>query len=446
MAGLGGGDAMSVGARTTLLARRLLPLLSLALLAGCRGNESKGPVTIRMWAMGREGEVVQDLVKDFEREQPGIRVQVQQVPWSAAHEKMLTSHNGHSTPDLAQLGNTWVSEFSALQALEPLDARIAASSDLRPERYFDGIWSTNVVDSVTLGVPWYVDTRVLFYRKDLLKRAGYSTMPTTWEGWLAAMEAIKRVSGPDHFAIFLPTNDYMQPLILAMQTRARLLRDDDTRGAFSDPEFKRAFHFYLELFRRGLAPPVSNSQMANLYQEFERGYFAMYITGPWNLGEFRRRLPPELADAWGTAPMPGPDGDSTGVSTAGGSSLVIFRGAKHKDEAWKFIEFLSRPNVQARFYRLTGDLPARQEAWEDSALANDPQALAFRLQLRHTVAQPKIPEWEMIAIRLQDHAETAIRGAVPPDSALANLDRDVDRILEKRRWLIERDRRLAGAR
>jgi multiple sugar transport system substrate-binding protein len=417
-------------------------LLLAVMVAGCTGAD-RG-VTLRMWAMGREGEVVQDLVRDFERENPTIHVVVQQIPWSAAHEKMLTAHIGRSTPDLTQLGNTWVSEFSALRALEPLDSWLAASKHLSQDHYFPGIWDTNVIDGVTFGVPWYVDTRVIFYRRDLLRRAGYTSMPTTWSGWLEAMEAVKRVSGKDHYAIFLPTNDYMQPLILAMQTGSPMLEDQATRGAFARPEFERAFAFYLDLFRRGLAPPISNSQMANVYQEFERGYFAMYITGPWNLGEFRRRLPPALAHEWTTAPMPGPTGDSSGVSTAGGSSLVMFRASKHKPEAWRLIEYLSRPEVQVRFYQLTGDLPARQEAWLDTSLANDQEARAFQVQLTRTVPQPKIPEWEMIANRLQDNAELAIRGAASPESALTSLDRDVDRILEKRRWLIERDRRRAA--
>ncbi len=89
-------------------------------LAGC-GRAGDGAVTIRFWVMGREGEIVQELVDDFEREHPQIRVQVQQIPWSAAHEKLLTAYVGRATPDLAQLGNTWVPEFAALGALAPLD-------------------------------------------------------------------------------------------------------------------------------------------------------------------------------------------------------------------------------------------------------------------------------------------------------------------------------------
>ena len=63
---------------------------------------------------------------------------------------------------------------------------------------------------------------------------------------------------------------------------------------------------------------------------------------------------------------------------------------------------------------------------------------AFGDQLRRVRPTPKVPEWELIANRLQEYAERIVRGATRPDSAAAALDREADRILEKRRWLIAR--------
>lgn len=420
-------------------ANRLTAVALALLLAGCASGE-RGTTRVRFWAMGREGEVVVELARDFEREHPEIRIDVQQIPWTAAHEKLLTGFVGGSTPDAAQLGNTWIAEFNELRALESLDERLRGSQAIPDTSYPPGIWDTNVIDGRVYGVPWYVDTRVLFYRTDLLARAGYTRMPQTWAEWRRALEAVKALGGGarDRYAVLLPANEWTQPMIFGLQAGSPLLAEDATRGAFSGPEFRGAFEFYVDLFRRGLAPPVTNSEIANLYQEFERGSFAMFVTGPWNLGELRRRLSPEMKGSWSTAPLPGPSGESTGVSMAGGSSLVLFRRSKAKDAAWLWIEYLSRPDVQARFYRLTGDLPARREAWSDSALANDAQALAFRTQLERVVAWPKIPEWEQIAIKLQEQAERAVRGAAAPEAVLADLDRDVDRILEKRRWMRSR--------
>ena len=416
------------------------------LLPGCGAHREAG-VTLRFWAMGREGEVVQELVRDFERENPGVRVVVQQIPWGAAHEKLLTAHVGRSSPDVAQLGNTWIAEFTALRAIAPLDRRIAASTVVRPGGYFPGIWDTNVMDGVPYGVPWYVDTRVLFYRRDLLRQAGYDSIPGDWDGWLRSMEALRRVAGPGRFAIFLPTNEYTPWIVLGMQAGSPLLADDGTRGVFSGPAYRRAADFYMGIFRRGLAPTVAGASIANRYQEFERGTFGMYISGPWDVGEFRRRLSPAMEGAWATAPLPGPDGPQSGLSTAGGSSLVLFRSSRHPDEAWRLVEFLSRPEQQVRFARLTGDFPARVEAWRDSSIAGDPTTRAFAIQLRRAVPTPRVPEWENISLKLQYAVEAMVLGGARTDSTLAALDREVDRILEKRRWLVARERgRAAGAR
>jgi multiple sugar transport system substrate-binding protein len=301
--------------------------------------------------------------------------------------------------------------------------------------YFRGIWDTNVIDGEPYGVPWYVDTRVVFYRSDILRRAGYATLPQSWAGWKEAMHAVKRVIGPKNYAIFLPTNEWNPPVIFGLQAGSPLLADGDTRSAFGEPAFRRGFDFYNSLYREDLAPSVSGNEVANVYQEFARGYLCMWITGPWNVGEMRHRMPDSLRGAWTTAPVPGPTGAASGVSLAGGSSLVLFRASEHKAEAWALIEYLSRPAVQLEFWRLTGDLPARLEAWRDSALLADPQMAAFRTQLDRVVPMPKVPEMEEICIRVQDHVERVVRRTASPDSALANLTTDVDRMLEKRRWL-----------
>jgi multiple sugar transport system substrate-binding protein len=291
---------------------RILVLLAAASLTAC-SDAPDGETTIRFWAMGREGEIVKQLIPDFEKEHPGIRVAVQQTPWSAAHEKLLTSFAGDSLPDMAQLGNTWLPEFEAIGALAPLPPGVADESD-----YFPGIWSTNVVDGVAYGVPWYVDTRLLFYRTDILSQAGYDAPPTDWAGWIEAMRAVKSVVGPTRYAALLPLNEYEPLLALSLSADRGLLNDEGTRGDFSNPEFRRTLSLYRDIFAEKLAPNATANQIANVWDEFARGFFSFYITGPWNIAEFKRRLPDEMQDKWMTAPLPGPNGP--GASIAGGSS------------------------------------------------------------------------------------------------------------------------------
>src|SRR3970040_1535574 len=137
-------------------------------------------VTIKFWAMGSEAEFVTKLVPEFEKRNPGIKVDVQQIPWTAAQEKLITAFASDNTPDICQLGNTWVPQFASLNAIIKLDDFIGNSMNIKKENYFEGIWETNVIDSAIYGIPWYIDTRLMFYRTDVFKRAGYDQPPKSW--------------------------------------------------------------------------------------------------------------------------------------------------------------------------------------------------------------------------------------------------------------------------
>ncbi len=389
--------------------------------------------------MGRESEVVAELMPGFEREHPGVRVKVEQLPWTAAHEKLLTAFAGDATPDLAQVGNTWLPEMQALGALEPLAPWLARTPALQAGDYFDGIWATNTAGGERVGLPWYVDTRLMFVRQDLLARAGIPHMPQDWTEWAAALATLRRrgMATP----LLLPTNEFEPLLALALQQPGEVLRDGGRFGNFASDDFRRALGFYAERFRRGEAPGLTNNQVANLWQEFGRGTFAFYISGPWNIGEFKRRLPPELAGAWTTAELPGPTG--LGASIAGGASLAMFKRSRHKPEAWALISYLSRPDVQLDFYRLTGDLPSRRSTWAmplagGGTLAEDRHAAAFRRQLERVRPTPAVPEWERIAQEMQLSAARVVGGRQSIDVAVRDLDARVNGILEKRRWMLDK--------
>lgn len=417
-------------------------LMTLALVAGCSGRTDRREV-VRFWAMGYEGEVVSRLIPEFEQRHPGIRVEVQQLPWTAAHEKLLTAFAGDALPDVCALGNTWIPEFAALDALAPLDGYLAGSKVVQPVDYFRGAWDSGVIEDRVYAVPWYAETRVPYYRRDLLAQAGVRQPPRDWNEWRAAMAAIKREVGPDRYAILLPLNEFEPLLNLAIQQPEPLLRDDGRYGNFRSPGFRKALAFYKEMFDRGWAPKVSNTQIANVWDEFGRGYYSFYISGPWNIAEFRKRLPPSLGDAWMTMPLPGPDGP--GASITGGTSFVLFRSSERKAAAWKLVEFLSRPDVQTRFHAMTGDLPPRRSAWTSPALAADIHTRAFREQLERARPTPQVPEWERIAQEMRIVGEQMVAGRYSVDEAATELDRRADRLLEKRRWMLDRAAAQAAA-
>ena len=152
--------------------------LIVLLLFRCSAHPSDNREPLEFWALGSEGEFVQKLMPEFERRNPNIHVVVQQIPWNAAHEKLLTAYVGESTPDVSLMGNTWMPEFVAIRALDDLGSLSKQQSD-----YFPGIWATNVVGGSLYGVPWYVDTRALFYRSDILAAVGFPQGPRASAEW-----------------------------------------------------------------------------------------------------------------------------------------------------------------------------------------------------------------------------------------------------------------------
>lgn len=407
----------------------------LILLWSC-GESSDKRIIINFWAMGVEGETVSKLIGEFERENPNIKVKVLQIAWVAAHEKMITAFAGETLPDVFQLGNTWIPEFESLGALEPLNPYIKKSGAVKPEKFFKGIWETNLIDTTVYGIPWYVDTRVMFYRTDILESVGYKNAPRSWSELYDASKKIKQKT--NGYSFFIPTNEWLPFVLFGIQNNAELLKNNNRFGNFSGKEFKEAVEYLAKFYNEGLAP-IDMQQVLNVYQAFGEGFFSMYITGPWNVTEFQNRLPKEIQNKWMTAPLPSPNSDYPGYSLAGGSSLSMNVMSKHKKEAWKFIEFISEAKTQLKFYKLVSSLPAVIKVWEDSLLVKNKFMKAFYAQLLKTKPTPKVPEWEQIVFsRIQQAAEVIARNKKPIADVLKELDNDANTILEKRRWMMDR--------
>ncbi|MBU3650451.1 MAG: extracellular solute-binding protein [Limnohabitans sp.] len=416
--------------------RRCLGLLTaeltgLGLVASACRAPARERKTLRFWALGREGEVAHELLTDFRHENPECQLKIEQFPWSVGHEKILTAVAGDSVPDVAQLGNSWLAEMVALRALTPLDEPLARSP-IRAEQYFEGLWATHVLSETLYGLPWTVDTRLLYYRRDWLQRLGYESMPTRWDDFLAVLRKIK-TSGLAEHPIYLPPNEYEPLLVLALQYASELVTQEG-RAQFSGQDFQQALGRYLALFHTGLASTKVHSQLINLWQDFAQGRYACFVSGPWGMGELRRRLPPAQMGIWATAPMPGPSG--VGDSMVGGSSLVIFRQCRHPELAWKLMAYLSRPAVQKRFFHLTGNLPPGPQVWKQTGLHEDSAARAFLTQLYHVKATPAVPQWERVANEMQIMAARQIEEAPSAsqlEKRLRDFDTHIDAILEKYR-------------
>ncbi len=417
--------------------------------AGCHPEEGKvAVVTLRLWAFGREGEEVQQLIPEFERRHPGIRVRVQQIPWIAAHEKLLTAYVGDATPDLAQIGNTWIPEFAALGALEPLDRWVSRSAVVDSAAYFGGVWSTNTIGDTLFGLPWYVDTRVIFYRTDILARAGYREMPATWAEWRRAMRGDQARHGPG------PLSDL--PAHQRVGSALRLRHAGGLHAARQRGALRGLLRFRLSPGVRVLRGAVPRAAWRRRLATWRSptstrsspgGGSRCGSPGPGTSGEFRQADPGRSPGRLGHRAAAGAGGrlgrgvdrrriqpgDVPRLAAQGG--CLEAGGVSLRAGATGEVSTVSPATCRRE------SMPGRPPDWPMT-----PRPARSGVQLHRVQPVPKVPEVELIATRVFESAEQVIRGGRPAGAALEALDRDVDRILEKRRWMLDRRRGAVTAR
>lgn len=379
--------------------------------------------------MSTWGENAPLLLPGFERES-GLKVDVQSLPWTAAHEKVLTGFAGGSLPDLLMVRNDWVPELALIGAIRPCPPVLARDQ-------FPGALAQMRVAGEIWGVPWTVDSWLQFFRRDRLAAAGYGAPPADWSGWMAMARTIKR-RDPDRYVILALLDWPEQLMAMAAQQPDPMLRDRDTRGNFASPGFKDALARYKALFDEGFAPRVVGAEAGDTVAAFARGWFAILPSAADIIDDFQQRPDQFPRDVWGVAPLPGPHGPTR--TLAFGYGLTVPRSTPDPAAAWALASYICRPATELHLHRITGDLPARPSAWSSPELAGNAVAAAFRRQIADSIAPPAIPEWARITGEVQLVAEQMVRGRFGVDAAAAEMDRRVDAILAKRRWLVERGR------
>lgn len=398
-----------------------LSLVLALVLAGCGGNgetqvqsgqqtgdggEISGDLTV--WAMGAEGENLPELAKQFEQEHGGITVKVVPVPWETAHDKLLTSVAGQQTPDISQMGTTWMGEFAETGALAEVP-----EGTVDQTAFYESAWSTVVVDDTSFGVPWYVDTRVMFYRTDLAKKAGWDEAPATWDELKQFARDLKEKAGA-RYGINLSPANWQELMPFIWQTGTEVW--DGEQFHFDTEGVVEALAYYDSFFEEGLAAePVPNFDVT---QGFISGTHPLFFSGPWHVGIIQDQGGKEMEGKWDVALMPEKE---TRTSFVGGSDLVVFQNSDQQEAAWEFVSWLSQPAQQSEWFQITGDLPAVREAWESGDLAQNENLATFGEQMDMTKAPPSIPMWEEVAVSAinTEMEKVTIGGATPEEAAEA---------------------------
>jgi multiple sugar transport system substrate-binding protein len=387
--------------------------------AGSTGGSSpaanlSGELTV--WAMGNEGTKLSTLADAFTKANPGVKVSVTPVDWGQAVAKLTTAIAGNTTPDVSQMGTDMMGQFGATGAFDPVPSDITSST------FFDSAWKTNDVGGVVSGVPWYVETRLLYYRKDIAEKAGITSPPATWDDLKAMAKAMKEKGGAK-WGISLGTKNWQEYFPFLWSNGGDVV-DASGNPALNSPQAVEALTFYDSFFKEGLTPK-SVPEGFDITPAFVKGDNPMFFSGPWHLGLIDTAGGADFKTKWAIAPMPK---KVTGTSFLGGSNVVVFKNSKNKDAAWAFVKFLADPKTQALWYTTATDLPAVQAGWDESAVKSDPNVAMFGEQLKDTKAQPVSATWSELSSAINDTLEKMTTGGMEPQAAADQMQKDAESI------------------
>ncbi|KAB8126544.1 extracellular solute-binding protein [Gracilibacillus oryzae] len=394
------------------------------IMTACGSNSaSSSEEPLKIWAMGAEGQKLKEFAKNFEEEH-GIKTDVLAVPWGDAHDKILTAVAAGEGPDVLQIGNTWVAEFGEAGTFLDLTEYVESEEypNLNQDNFFPSSTQTTVYNDKVLAVPYIIDTRVLFYRTDLLEQAGYPDGPATWDETLDAARTLA-ARGPDKNGFEIDQGSHHIPMMFAWEHGWDY---DISKGAenFADPKFKQAMELYHQLFDEDLAQLEAGKETV---QAFADGTNPMFISGPYMVNTIKEQAP-EIEGKWNVKVMPKAE---TSNSIAGGSHFSVFHSSERVEDALTFINYMADPETQVEWYKEAFTLPTVKAAWEDPALKNDPMIKVFGEQIEMTKAFPVMAEYEFMAKELLKTLEQINRGGKSVDEALAEYQKEVEKILSE---------------
>ncbi|WP_244199450.1 sugar ABC transporter substrate-binding protein [Halobacillus trueperi] len=393
-------------------------------LAGCSDSSSSegDENTITVWAMGEEGKKLKEFSKDFEEKNEGLTVDVQAIPWDTAHDKLLTAVASGNGPDVVQLGTTWVPEFAEAGALLDLSEYMEDYPNFAKENYFDGSVTTMEHEDQVVGIPWYADTRVIYYRKDVLKEAGYEEAPKTWDELKDAAQKLAD-RGEGSYGLDIDRNDQITPFIFAWQNGYEAnLEEGDLN--FDSPEFKEAIQYYTSYFEEGIS---QKQEGKDIVEAFKDGSKPMFFSGPWMINIINDQAP-DLEGKWATAVMPTKE---TNTSSMGGANLSIFESSDNVEGALKFISYMTDVDTQLSWLEESNTLPSRTEAWEDPVMQENPMYATFGEQLENTKPGLQTEQFERIAQELLAHIERITVGGADVDKELEEFNQEAQSLIEE---------------
>lgn len=370
---------------------------------------------------------IRAMTSDFEKQHPDVKVNLEFVPYEALHDKIVAARGaGGNGYDVVLFDAIWPAEFSRFDLLQDVSSRIAADER---EKIFPGAMNTVVYQGKTLGMPWILDTKYLYYNKAMLDKAGIKTPPASWQQVMDDAKVLK------------DKGIVKYPLVWSWSQAEALVCDYTTLVSgfggsfyqngkldFSTPASLKAVTLMKTSLDQGLSNPASREYLEeDVRKAFSNGdaAFALNWTYMYNMANDPKQS--KVAGDVGIVPAPGDTPDKPGAVN-GSMGLGIAKASQHPEEAWQYIHYLTSQPVQDKYAKLS--LPVWKASYQDPAVAKGQESLiaAADKSLNVMLSRPETADYSRLSNTLQQQLQSVLQGKATPDVALKAVDTSAARL------------------
>jgi len=353
------------------------------------------PVTITFWYAlgGSSGEAFVSLVEDFQKEHPHIIVEATYSgKYGETAQKTMAALASDTLPNggLIPAGPLWTGREGNFL----IDEYVKGADGLDMDDFWPVLWTYNEWEGKIASLPFNNSTLVLYYNKDLMKKAGLDPEkpPETWDELKSmAGQIVEKAQGETRvWGVDTKSPDWTLKYLI-IQAGGSIMNEDASEPRFASEEGYRAMSWWKSLVDEELMPPGQHGSSRDL---FIAGNLGFLFSSTGSVGKVKGGAQFE----WSTAFCPK---DQRYGGTVGGAALCLFPSDKaHQDATWTFLKWLLSTENAVRWTKSTGYVPVRKSALRDSemqALFDEvPQYRAGFEQLEHALTYPHF--WEMGAM------------------------------------------------
>ena len=424
-----------MGTRSTIFSAAIT-LLCFLLFIGCSDRkrpteEAAGNVIVfKHGKISGDPSIFRAILDRFESENPEISVREEILPASTDEQHQFYTLNleGRTSDfDVLSMDVIWVPEFARAGWIRDLSH---LASEQERSDFFAGTMEAVTYRGRMYAVPWYLDAGVLYYRKDLLDKYGFSP-PRTWNGLVEAAQHITPRE-KDLYGYIWQGKQYEGLVCNVLEffwgNGGDVLKEG--RLVIDSRENMEAAAFMRNLIQSGITPPLVTTAMEEPTRHIFGNGRALFMRNwpyVWNI--YNAEGSP-LRGKVGIAPLPSFPGKNP-ISTLGGWQLGVNRFSRNPEAAEKLVRFLSSPDVQKTAAITIGYKPTRRSVYQDAELrAMQPFIVSLHDIFMKARPRPVSPYYMMMTQVMQPEFSAIISGIRSPEAALASTRRQIEHILE----------------